>query len=714
MSTGPGPGSDPLAGLFDSLRGNRTRLVLTSGTLLFVELLLIRWIPSEVRYIGFFSNFLLMASFLGIGIGILLGRRRNLDTIAIFPVLLAIVVWLITTLELNVQVDSIDEIFFGLAESRAADVNFLVLPLVFALVTALMAAIAIPLGPLLRSMPPLQAYGWDIVGSMCGIAGFTILSAAGTTPFTWFLVAAVLITLLLAGTASGGLLLRTGAAAGLAIVLVMTFRAGSANEIWSPYYRINTYIAGNGELYVNVNGIPHQALHPVDARKEEFYDQLYKWFPGRTYENVLIVGAGSGTDVAMALRFGAGHVDAVEIDRAIQKLGIDNHPNQPYADPRVTRHENDGRAFLRGTDQKYDLVIFALPDSLTLVSTTANIRLESFLFTDQAFQSVRDHLAPGGVFVLYNYYREPWLIAKISQMLDDAFESPPIVRMYDARKATFAVGPQVDALNGGPPPGDTIDQVPAVGEPEPKPATDDWPFLYLRTPFVAPHYLAGLAFALVIAVLGVLGAARVGGTSVRRFSPHFFVLGMAFLLLETRSLVSFSLLFGSTWLVNALAFFAILASVLLAILVNAKWQIKRPELLYGGLFVALAVAFVLPPESLLIDPPWLRYLLAGVVAFAPVFLANLVFTYSFRDTKTADMAFASNLLGAMAGGALEYLALLTGYRSLLLVVAGLYLLAWLFATRWRVLADTALAREEAGAAGEFAGELAGEESAATA
>src|SRR5215208_3267888 len=184
------------------LRDSRVRLFLTSGTILFVELLLIRWIPAEVRYIGFFSNFLLMASFLGIGLGILLGRRRALDTIAIFPVLLAIVVWLITTLELNVQVKSTNEIFFGLAESGAADVNFLVLPVVFALVTALMAALAIPLGPLLRSMPPLQAYGWDITGSMLGIAGFTILSAAGTPPFLWFLVASILVTLLLAGTDS--------------------------------------------------------------------------------------------------------------------------------------------------------------------------------------------------------------------------------------------------------------------------------------------------------------------------------------------------------------------------------------------------------------------------------------------------------------------------------------------------------------------------------
>jgi hypothetical protein len=306
---------------------------------------------------------------------------------------------------------------------------------------------------------------------------------------------------------------------------------------------------------------------------------------------------------------------------------------------------------------------------------------------------VRDHLAPDGVFVLYNYYREEWLISKIGTMLDQTFDRPPILKMFDARKAIFAVGPAVDALGGGPPPGDTVDPAPSVGEPVPRAATDDWPFLYLRTPFVAPHYLAGLAFVLLIAVLGVLGAARVGGTSVRRFSPHFFVLGIAFLLLETRSLVSFSLLFGSTWLVNALAFFAILASVLLAILVNARFHIKRAGILYGLLFAALAVAFVLPPESLLIDPPWLRYLLAGLVAFAPVFLANLVFTYSFRDTRTADMAFASNLLGAMVGGAMEYIALITGYQALLLVVAALYALAWLSATRWRRLADVDLSGE---------------------
>jgi hypothetical protein len=233
--------------------------------------------------------------------------------------------------------------------------------------------------------------------------------------------------------------------------------------------------------------------------------------------------------------------------------------------------------------------------------------------------------------------------------------------------------------------------VPDPGEgPAPKAATDDWPFLYLRTPFVADYYLRALVLLLAFAAMSVVVVAAKTGNFGKRVSPHFFVLGIAFLLLETRSLVSFSLLFGTTWLVNALAFFAILASVLLAIFINARFPIRKPQLLYAGLFISLGIAFLLPPESLLIDPPILRYALAAILAFAPVFFANLVFSYSFRDTRTADMAFASNLIGAMVGGALEYLALVTGYQALLLLVALLYGLAYLFATRIRLLADREL------------------------
>jgi SAM-dependent methyltransferase len=678
------------------LAGAPVRLLLTSATLLFVELLLIRWIPANVRYVGFFSNFLLMASFLGIGIGILLGRRALRLPLSPFPLLLLATLTLVYSAQLNVQAQDPSEFNFGLHSSTSADVNFVVLPLLIVLVTALMATLALPLGPLLRSMPPLRAYGIDIAGSMLGIVGFAALAYLGTAPSVWFAVVAALLCLMALGVGPTAWSLVSGAA--MVVVIGTSAAAVGANfEAWSPYYRI-TAVDEAGQLastdpshgrpprWLFVDGIPHQQMVDAEtAARSSVHRQAYAWFPGRTFERVLIIGAGTGTDTALALARGATHIDAVEIDPTLAQVGRDFHPEGVYDDPRVTVYVNDGRAFLNQSRDRYDLVVYALTDSLTLVSSTVGVRLESFLFTEESFAAAREHLAPDGLFVVYNLYREPWLISKLDRMLGNVF-GQRLVRLPSGVEAVLAAGPAVTALGGGPPPGDNVDIVPPVGQPDPKPATDDWPFLYLRTTTVAPYYLAALAFILVLALVAVLWSARATSTPVRRFSPHFFVLGVAFLLLETKSLVSFSLLFGTTWVVNALTFFAILASVLLAILVNARIRWRSPVPLYAALLVAIAVAYLVPAEALLIDPPAVRYAVASAISFAPVFFANLVFTHSFRDTTSADMAFASNLLGAMVGGALEYVALIAGFRALLLVVAVLYVIAFI-TRRLRLLAD---------------------------
>jgi hypothetical protein len=277
----------------------------------------------------------------------------------------------------------------------------------------------------------------------------------------------------------------------------------------------------------------------------------------------------------------------------------------------------------------------------------------------------------------------------MAAMLNQSFGGPPIVRSYGSAAATLAAGPAVLALQGADPPGEGVDRIDLSAAPQP--ATDDWPFLYLRERFIAPYYIAALAIIIAFAVLLVGRAAKRSGTSLRQFSPHFFVLGVAFLLLETKSLATFSLLFGTTWIVNALVFFAVLASVLAAILLNQRVRFRSSRALYAGLFGTLALAIVIPPASLLIEPIWLRYVVAASLAFAPIFFANMVFSYSFRDTKAADMAFASNLLGAVVGGAIEYVALVSGYGFLLVIVGALYGAAWLLATHVRVMADRDLA-----------------------
>jgi SAM-dependent methyltransferase len=671
------------------------RLLLTSATLLFVELLLIRWVPANVRYVGFFTNFLLMASFLGIGLGILLGRRAWRLPLSPFPLLLLATVWLVYSAQLNAQAQDPNE-YFGLDASTSADANFVVLPLLIVLVTALLAALALPLGPLLRAMPPLRAYAIDIAGSMVGIAGFALLAYLGTGPTVWFVVVGILLLLLALGVGPTPWSVIGGAA--MLMVIGSSIAVSELNlEAWSPYYRItavdqNLMLAstdpddGRPPRWLFVDGIPHQQMVDSEtAAQSSLHRQAYAWFPDRTFDRVLIIGAGTGTDTALALARGAKHVDAVEIDPKLAQVGRDFHPEDVYDDPRVTVHVNDGRAFLNGSREQYDLVVYALTDSLTLVSSTAGVRLESFLFTEESMAAARDHLAPEGLFVMYNLYREPWLIAKLDMMLGDVFGTH-LVRLPGPAEAVLAAGPAVDALRGAMPPGDRVDPVPVAGEPDPRAATDDWPFLHLRTATVAPYYLVALGFILTFGLVAVMAAARAAAASIRRFSPHFFCLGVAFLLLETKSLVSFSLLFGTTWVVNALAFFAILTSVLLAILVNARVRWRSPIPLYAALLAAIAIAYLMPADALLVDPPWLRYALAAVIAFAPVFIANLVFTHSFRDSTSADMAFASNLLGAMVGGALEYTALVSGFRALLLVVALLYVIAYI-TRRLGLLAD---------------------------
>lgn len=212
--------------------------------------------------------------------------------------------------------------------------------------------------------------------------------------------------------------------------------------------------------------------------------------------------------------------------------------------------------------------------------------------------------------------------------------------------------------------------------PVPAPATDDHPFPYLQNPSVPSLYtitgLLILAFSL-IAVRLTAGKFRTMGSYL-----DLFFLGVAFLLLETTNIVRFALLFGTTWLVNGLVFLGILLVVLLAVEICRHVTFRRPARLYILLFISLFVAWIIPPNSLLSLAPVPRFLVASALAFAPIFFANIIFSNRFKGVGSSTTAFAVNLLGAMIGGLLEYLALLVGYRALLFVVAGVYAAAYFF------------------------------------
>jgi len=207
----------------------------------------------------------------------------------------------------------------------------------------------------------------------------------------------------------------------------------------------------------------------------------------------------------------------------------------------------------------------------------------------------------------------------------------------------------------------------------PAPATDDYPFLYLQQRGIPGFYLIMLALIVLAAVVLVrVASGPLGGMAA--FADLFFM-GVAFLLLETKNVVQFALLFGTTWFVNALVFAGILLAVLAAVTVAQRVHLKNLSWLYGLLLATVALAWLVPPESLLSLSLLPRFLAATALAFGPIFVANLVFAQRFKSVGSSNVAFGANLLGAMIGGVLEYSSLAIGYRALLPIIAGLYVVA---------------------------------------
>jgi len=648
----------------------KLQLFLLSFLMLFVELALIRWSGALVIYLSYFSNFVLLGSFLGIGIGFLRARARvNLFPWA--PVALALLILFVRVFPVEVNRSSGQLLFFGYGNgtfSASGPPTWVTLPIVFLAVAAVMATIGEGVARTFIRFRPLDAYRLDIAGSIVGIAAFSLLSFLGAKPVIWALIVAV-VMLLLFGRRAGVLQV----AAVVALVMLLWSESLSSTDIWSPYYRISVSKFGSDEYAISVNGIPHQNIVPV-SKLQKVYSLPYQHDPGNPLNNVLIIGAGTGDDVANALHEGAKHIDAVEIDPQLYQLGKKLNPDHPYQNPRVTVHINDGRAFLEQTHAKYDMVLFALPDSLTLVAGQSSLRLESYLFTVQAVEAAKAHLNPGdGMFAMYNYYRTAWLRDRLANTLEVAFGHAPCSDYDAATLSMLSITVNQSVMHCT-----TVWQRPASVLP---PATDDHPFVYLDGNSIPSLYLVTLGLILLASIVLVRPAAG----PYRRMAGFvdLFFMGAAFMLLETKNIVQFALLFGTTWFVNALVTAGVLVAVFAAVEVSRHVVVRRPALLYAALLAALIVAWAVPPESLLSLSPLVRFVVAVVIAFAPIFLANMVFAQRFRGTGDSTTAFGANLLGAILGGVLEYASLVVGYRWLLVFVAGLYGLAFL--TGWRHL-----------------------------
>jgi len=714
------------------VRAEGFKLFLVGFLVLFLELACIRWFAAYVIFLQFFTNVVLLASFLGMSCGCMAARRRE-DWLALFPI---IALGTVTAAALMLSIyqhwsgfavdvgntSSAQQVFYG-TEYRNPDVAKFVVPIeaiagvFFVLIALMFVGLGQVLGRAFDAYPyRVRGYALNIGGSLAGITLFSLISFFQAPPVVWFLIGCAGVAYLLHqdGKLRPVKLVPLVALVAVVFLLPLLSDARSGSETrWSPYYSVNR--DSNNQIAVNTIG--HQRMEPF-AKSGGQYSliHLLRQHGGAPpFGDELIIGAGSGNDVDHALHFGVRRVDAVEIDPVILDMGIRHNPDHPYQDPRVVRHLDDGRHYLRVTDRKYDLVVYGLVDSLVLHSGYSDIRLESYLFTQQAFADVKRVLKPGGTFVTYNFFRQGWIVQRVAAMAKQAFGCDPIVlslpyskELKSSEAAGFTLiiagcNPVIrDAFRSHP--AFWLNDVPTRNlgvdgfavdpdkfSPEERPdwhrigpatlvadqgapiaATDDWPFPYLHgrlIPDLSIHSVIVLGGLGLLLVYFFLPKGKV------EFDSRMFFLGAAFMLLETKAVVQLALLFGSTWLVNSLVFFAVLVFILLANLYVLRSRSTRLVGHYAVLILFLLVAALVPLDVFLGGGLFWRYLAPCTLALGPVFFAGVIFARTFATAADPDQAFGSNIAGAVVGGLAESMSMLLGFRHLLLVAVLFYLLS---------------------------------------
>jgi hypothetical protein len=666
----------------------RWEMFALSFTALFLEMMVIRWVPSVVHLVAYYANLMLLSSFLGLGAGAMAaGRRWNL--FGWFPVFLAVDIGMLLMDRNTVLGTSASEAhFFALPPSMF---HAFALIRIFAMNALLFVPLGQRMGLLFNAMPRLKAYAWDLAGSLSGTLCFGLFSLKLFSPVLG--MAGVMLIYLWLSRGRRWWIDTAVFAAALAAVVWF----GDPKAIWSPYYYItvNRYdtpgVTESGPpaqlrtmqdppvYIVRVNQFGYHLDAALDPRRytpgtltakkikwmELQYGLPYLVAGGR--ERMLVVGAGGGCDVESALEAGAKHVDAVEIDQSIIDLSRKFNAEAPYSDPRVSVHIDDARSFLAKATPGYDMVVFGFLDSQALFSTMNNVRLDGYVYTVESMRSAFRLLNDHGMLTLSFFLGKPWLGLKIYRLVKEATGREPTMYFGDgeenamilcvARDARVVLPDKLpDFHRGG------YGNLPHIDLP-----TDDWPFLYLIQRTIPSDYLIAIASLLVFSISAVAWLRR---GSFGREDLHFGLLGMGFLLLETKNISDCTLFFGATWFVTLLVVAGVLLMVIAANLVSERIRGFSPWM-YAPLLATLALLLFVPRESVLGFAYSGRMLWTLLVVPLPIFFAGIIFSTTFREAASPSAVFGANLIGAMFGGFCEYLGMALGnYRlSILVIVA---------------------------------------------
>lgn len=681
---------------------------------LFLQMLFIRWIGTEIRIFAYLQNTILVVCFLGLGLGMLTASKpirlsQTLIPLNILLLLMAVPVTRSALANISELLSSGSGLLIwygGAASEPGQAMLYLILGLLLTFAVLIFVVdIFVPIGRILGRLMdgsdrPIFSYSINILGSVLGTWFFVALAYFYLPPIVWFMAAGALIALFIVWTGKETRLnfVLLGVAIPLAWFASQT--PGAIQAMWSPYQKLMLRESRPdeiGQYVINVNNVGYQAILDlgaghVSADPENFppeqnglsqYDLPLIFHPNP--ETVLIVGAGSGNDVAGALRQGAGAITAVEIDPAIIAMGIELHPEKPYLSPNVRVVNDDARSFFATTSEAYDVISFGLLDSHTTTSMT-NARLDHYVYTRESIIQAGSLLADGGIMVLTFEATKPYIINRMYSVLEETFGQPPLVFRIPANSygwggVMFVTGDLdvVQAQIGANPRLAGFIQTlqreyPIAVEKDTKITTDDWPYLYLESPHIPPLYffLTGL-MVLIFARSYRKWQAGGGALVLDRAFWHFFFLGAAFLLLEVQNISKASVVLGNTWQVNAVIVTGILSMALLA-----NWMITRyPDLPKKPAYLLLIGAsiglYFLDLARFGFLPYPVKAVWIGALTSLPMLFSGMVFAGSFAAAKDKSRALGANLIGALCGALLQSITFVTGVKALLLIVALLYL-----------------------------------------
>jgi hypothetical protein len=675
------------------------KIGLATFGILTLELAIIRWTSSQVRIFAYFNNVVLIGAFFGMGVGVALGKRFPGLVHLALPGLLVLAVPLAFAEKLHLVHMAFPDNSVMLWGGEILPSNFTVFAVHLAIFLGLHCIIIFvfvccgaPLGFLFSRLPVLKAYSADLTGSLVGVSVFTAIAWCNAGPAVWLALACIPVIAIV----------RTRTSVLLSAVVVALGLYSVQGAKFSPYNRI--ILSDDPSLLLlrlEVNRDFHQYLHDlsdsrlVDSKISErnrlWLRQLRDLYdlPFEVNQHkgaALIVGAGTGNDVQAALRNGYSQVTSVDIDGMIIDIGRVRHPEHPYSDPRVIPVVDDARAYFdKNRAKKFDVVCYGLLDSHAMVSAMSTLRLDNYVYTEEGIRAAWNRVAEGGHLALtFSCLVGQWFFDRLYWTITKATGREPYAVLSPLQAtATFIVprdgaqlSLQVLARRSRVRPQADRD----VG----LTTSDDWPFLYIRPGIFPWGYVTMLCFILLLAlatVRPVFGIGR-GGT---RFDWPIFLMGAAFMLVETRGVTSMSLLFGSTWIVNAAIFGGILLMVLLAnaLVMRTGWTNPLPW--FAMLFLAVALLGFFPVGWLQALPLLAKGLLAGLITGLPVGIAGIIVPILLARAANAAASLGANLLGAVLGGCLEYYSMLGGLRSTAFMALILYLLAFSVLRRKKLL-----------------------------